>query len=69
MLGRVLLDREGFSGQQRLIDEEIAARQQHSVGRYHVAGGKPDDVAGTSSTTGRLASAPSRRTSARSATC
>ena len=45
MLGRMLLDREGFAGQQRLVDEEIAARQQHSIGRYHVAGGKPDDVA------------------------
>jgi hypothetical protein len=41
----MLLDREGFTGQQRLVDEEVAARQQHSIGRYHVAGGKPNDVA------------------------
>lgn len=44
-LGGMLLNRERLAGQQRLVNEEIAARQQHSIGRHHVAGGKSDDVA------------------------
>jgi hypothetical protein len=45
VLGRLLLNREGFAGQQRLVNKEIAARQQHPIGRHQVAGGKPGDVA------------------------
>ena len=45
MLGPHAFRQEGSPVQQRLVNEEIAARQQHSVGRHHVTGGKPNDVA------------------------
>jgi hypothetical protein len=44
IVARVLLDRIRFPRQQRLIDEEIAAGQQHAVRRHEIVGGEPDDI-------------------------
>jgi hypothetical protein len=42
----MLLDRIRFPRQERLVDEEIAAGQQHAVRRHEIAGSEADDVAG-----------------------
>ena len=44
--GLEFLDRERFAGEARLRDEEVPARQNADVGRYHVAGTELDHVAG-----------------------
>src|ERR1019366_5339309 len=36
----------GLAGQGRLIDEEILGGKEPEIGRNHVAGGKPHDIAG-----------------------
>jgi hypothetical protein len=46
VFGRAFLDGVGFTGQQCLVDKEIAAREQHSISRHQVARGKADDIAG-----------------------
>ena len=37
LVGRVLLDRIGFAGEQSLVHEEVAGGQQHAVGRHEIA--------------------------------
>ena len=41
----LLFDRECFSGEHRLIDEEVLRDQHHAVGRNQAAGGELHDVA------------------------
>ena len=43
---RILLGRHGFAGQGGLVDEEILGLKQPQIGRDHVAGGQPHDIAG-----------------------
>ena len=43
---RELLRRHGLAGQRGLVDEQVLGLEQPQVGRDHVAGGQPHDVAG-----------------------
>ena len=45
LVARLLLDRIGFAGQQRLVDEEVARLEQAAVGGDEVAGREQHDVA------------------------
>jgi hypothetical protein len=45
-LGMVLVDRRGLAGQCRFDGAQLAAVKDAQVGRYLVAGGQPDHVAG-----------------------
>ncbi|MNF63824.1 hypothetical protein D3C84_455370 [compost metagenome] len=53
--GVVLLHRQGFAGEHRLADEQVAGFDQADIGGNHVASGEPHYVAGHQFAHGNLA--------------